>query len=182
MHQGLWLRLTPGRSSAMAGGGVLAPAIRRLQHVFALLRQLSGGEPEGRAVETVDHGEARDFASKVRVQELGIVAKRHAAVRLAVRAQHVGVGEDAVAAVHPAPVDGIEANGANAMKQSLAQSEMVHVGRLCPPLPRCHWPRLAIEAPRPGLASDRPPLRQVTTLAGMSEVALRPASPYRRAP
>src|SRR5262249_21228063 len=116
-------KLTPGRASAIAGGGVLAPAIRRLKHVFDLLRQLSRGEPEGRAVETLDHGDARNFASEVSVQELGIVAERDASVRLAVRAQHVGVGEDAVAAVHPAAVDGIEADGANAMKQSLAQSE-----------------------------------------------------------
>src|SRR5258708_37925571 len=101
MHQGLWLRLTPGRASAIAGGGVLAPAIRRLQHVFDLLRQLSGGEPEGRAGETLDHGEARDFASKVRGQVIGIVAKGHAAGRLARRAQQVREGTAAVYDVAP---------------------------------------------------------------------------------
>ena len=61
-------------------GGVLAVAIRRLQQVFDRFRQLSRGEPAGRAFKTLDHGEAGDFAFEEGVQELGIVAEDHASV------------------------------------------------------------------------------------------------------
>jgi hypothetical protein len=41
------------------------------------------------------------------------------------------VGKDAGATVHFAVVNGVETDGANPMKQSLAQSEIIDVRRRC---------------------------------------------------
>src|SRR3954468_12918200 len=65
---------------AVAGGGILASAIRRLHQLSDRLRQLSRGELAGRAFKTVHHGEAGDFAFLVGVKELGIIPERHASV------------------------------------------------------------------------------------------------------
>jgi hypothetical protein len=60
------MHLRGDEASAIAGGGILAVAIRRFQQVFDGVRQLSGGEPAGRAFKTLDHGEAgADLAVEV---------------------------------------------------------------------------------------------------------------------
>src|SRR5947208_5432861 len=162
-------RLPPGRGGDRdaAGGldilepgvsgrdrGIVAPAIHRLQEIFDGLRQLSCSEPAGRAVKALDHGEASDLASEEGIQELRIIAKGYAAVRLAIRAQHVGVGEDAGATMHPVVVHGIEADGANAMKHSLAQSESVEIWRRCPVHPHVHVARIVYEASETGMGHE----------------------------
>jgi hypothetical protein len=102
------------RTSVTASGGVLAAAVGRPQEVLDGARELSGVEPAGRAVQPLDHGEPGDFTPEVSVEKLFVVLEGHAGVRLAIGAQHVGVGENAGAAVHPAVVDRVEADGANA--------------------------------------------------------------------
>src|ERR1700694_2682468 len=78
----------------------------------------------GRIREMLDHDEAIDVAAQERVEERRVVVERHAAVGLAVRTQHVGMRQDAVAAVHLAAVDRIEPDGANAVEDPLAQFEL----------------------------------------------------------
>ena len=54
-------------------------------------------------LESVDvrhHGEPLDLAAGVGLQEGAVVLERHAAVGIAVRAEHVGVGEQATTAKH----------------------------------------------------------------------------------
>src|SRR5258708_8372427 len=142
-------------------GGIFAPAIRRLPQVFDWLRQLSCSEPARRAVKPLDHGEASNLAFEEGVEELGIVAEGHAAVRLAIRAEHVGVGEDAGATIHPAAIDGVEADGANAVKHSLAQSEVVEIRRRCPVHPHVHVARIVHEAAEAGMGLEAAAPRQV---------------------
>ena len=101
------------------------------------------------------------MASEEGVQELGIVAEGHASVRLAVRAQHVGVGQDAGATVHPAAVDGVEADGANPMKQLPAQSEIVDIRRRCTLHPQIHMAGIVHEAAKAGMGFQAAPARQV---------------------
>src|SRR5262249_1838592 len=147
-------------------GGVLAPVIRRPQQIFDLPWQLSGSEPGWRRVEMLDHGEARDFASQVRVEEFGIVAERHASIRLAVRAQHVGMGEDARTTVHPAAIDRVEPDGANAMKQSLAQREIVDIRRRRSPHPQIDMARIVDVGAEAGMSLEPPAVRQVYDTRG----------------
>src|SRR5262249_21219611 len=151
--------LEPGISGR--DGGIFAPAIHCLQEILDWLRQLPCSQPAGRAVKALDHSETGDLASEEGIQELGIIAEGHAAVRLAVRTQHVGVGEDAGTAVHPAAVDRVEADGANAMKHSLAQSESVEIWRRCPMHPHVHLARIIHEAAEPGMGLEAAAVRQV---------------------
>src|SRR5262249_33329622 len=75
-------------------------------------------------------------------------------------------GEDAVAAVHPAAVDGIETDGANAMKQSLAQSEIVHVRWRCSPHPQLHVARTVHVGAEAGMGLEAAAARQVDHTRG----------------
>ncbi|SOR31515.1 protein of unknown function [Methylorubrum extorquens] len=76
------------------------------------------------------HDQAPDLAAQIGLEEAGVVPEHDAAVRGAARAQHVGVGEDAVA-----PVDGgratdrIEADRSHPMEQRLALPQVVDPGR-----------------------------------------------------
>ena len=73
-----------------------------------------------------DH-EAVDVPMQEGLEELRIVLEGHAAKRLAGGAEHVGVGENAVAPEHLSVIDRIEANGLNAVKRLLAQHQIVDV-------------------------------------------------------
>src|SRR5215467_5600621 len=77
-------------AASMRGRGNLTAAIRghRQEHVPGRARQRSGGELAGRAVETLDHDEAADLAVVEVVQERLVILQRHAAVGLAVGAEH----------------------------------------------------------------------------------------------
>jgi hypothetical protein len=71
-----------------------------------------------------DDYKAVDFTPQIRIQEGVVVAERDASIRLAVGAKHVGMRKDSIATEHFAVVNGIEANGANAVEQLLAQREL----------------------------------------------------------
>ena len=69
--------------SGSLGGGILADAIGWVEKASDGVRQPSrGGLGPGRVFKTLDNDEAGDLAFKEGVQELGIVAKGHASVRL----------------------------------------------------------------------------------------------------
>src|SRR4051794_3684157 len=80
----------------------------------------------------LDHDHASDLAFEEGVQELRIIAEGDASVRVALRAEQVGVGQDAAAAVHPALVYRREAQRATSVKPPLAQGELVDVRRRRP--------------------------------------------------
>jgi hypothetical protein len=67
-------RLGEVGGASVIGSGILETAIR-LQHVSAMVRQLSRGELAGRAFKTLDYDKASDFASEKGVPELGIIAQ-----------------------------------------------------------------------------------------------------------
>src|SRR5215472_6223098 len=50
------------------------------------------------SIEARDHGDTFDFAIEVSLQESVVIFKRHAAVRIAVRPEHVSVSQQAAAA------------------------------------------------------------------------------------
>jgi hypothetical protein len=102
-----------------AKSGTPSPA---RQNAHAKRGRISRGDlGAGQVFKTLDNDEAGDLALEEGVQELGIVPEDHASVRLAARTVHVGMGKHAGATVHPAAVDGSEADGANPVEQSLAQ-------------------------------------------------------------
>src|SRR5262249_23190953 len=151
--------LEPGISGR--DGGIFAPAIHCLQEILDWLRQLPCSEPAGRAVKALDHSETGDLASEEGIQELGIIAEGHAPVRLAVRTQHVGVGEDTGTAVHPAVVDRVEADRAHAVKHPLAQREIVEIRRRRPMHPDVHVAWIVHEASKAGVGLEAAATRQV---------------------
>ena len=144
----------------------MAATVGRLQEVLDCARELSGVEPAGRAVQPLDHGEPGDFTPEVSVEELVVVVEGHAAVRLAVGAQHVGVGENAGAAVHPAVVDRVEADGANAVKQPLAQGERIDVRRRRALHPHVHVAGIVHHGAEAGMGLEPPATRQVDGTRG----------------
>ena len=70
----LFRRARDRGEASVIGSGVLEIAIR-LQHVSAMVRQLSRGELAGWAFKTLNYDEASDFAFEKGVQELGIIAE-----------------------------------------------------------------------------------------------------------
>ncbi len=98
------------------------------------------------------HNKPVDFASQESAQERRIVTQRYAAIRLTGGAEHIRMRKHPIPTKHPATVDRDKANGANAVEKSLAQCEIVNVGR--------RWPL--------PLRVDVSWIVQVITQAGMS--------------
>ena len=74
--------------------------------------------------------EAFHLASGIGLEKLVILAERDAAVGLSVRPEHVGVGEEAGAAMDGgAAAYRVEAQGAHAVKELFALAEVVGAGR-----------------------------------------------------
>src|SRR5246127_4088610 len=71
------------------------------------------------------------------------------------------MGKDAGATVHPAVVNGVEADGLNSMKQFLAQSEIIDVRRRCPPHPQVHMARIVHEVAKARMGLQPAAVRQV---------------------
>ncbi len=80
----------------------------------------------------VDDHEAVYFTLQVGVQERGVVAEGDAPIRLAVGTEHVSMCEHPFATKHLAVVDRIKADGTNAVKQLLAQREIIDIRRRRP--------------------------------------------------
>jgi hypothetical protein len=80
----------------------------------------------GLVCEVIDYHQAGDLTAQIRDQERIVVAEGHASIGLAVGTEHICVRKDSVATKHLAFIDRVEANGANAMKQLLAQCEVIY--------------------------------------------------------
>jgi len=105
-----------------------------------------------------NHDEATDCGVEEGVERPGIIAEGHASVRLAVRAQHVGVSKNSGATIHPAFINGIEADRAKPMKQSLAQREMYTFGGVDPRILTLTWRGVSMRSPKLEWACRRRPL------------------------
>src|SRR5262249_25043961 len=76
-----------------------------------------------------DHREALDLPALEGAQENVIGLERYAAVGIAVRAQHVGMREQPDPIEGEASTDRVQAQRLNAMKERLAQRELIDAGR-----------------------------------------------------
>ena len=68
-------------------------------------------------------------APQIGVQELLIVPEGHASIRLAVRAQHVGMRKYTSSTEHLVVVDRIKANGPNAVERLRSQCKVIDIRR-----------------------------------------------------
>src|SRR5260370_39584498 len=82
----------------------------------------------GAAREARDDGDVLDLAALERLQEGVVVLERHTSVRIAVRPQHVAMGEDAVAPENSA-ADGREPERLHPMEELLPRREVVEMRR-----------------------------------------------------
>src|SRR5437764_4185291 len=71
------------------------------------------------------------------------------------------MGKDAVATVHPAVVDRIEPDGANPVKYSLAQSEIIDIRWRCPAHPQMRMAWIVHEAAKAGMGLEPAAARQI---------------------
>src|ERR1700722_18690151 len=76
-----------------------------------------------------DDDNAVDLAPLEGMKELFVVPKRHAAERLPAWAEHIRMRQDTITAIHGVVADGIEADSLNAVEETVAQSEIVDIGR-----------------------------------------------------
>src|SRR5580658_9409280 len=81
------------------------------------------------SVQPRHHGDALDLAAHVGAQERFIIAERHASIRLAVRAEHEGVGKKAGAAEHLILLDWNEPQRLYAVEQAFTRLQIVDGGR-----------------------------------------------------
>ncbi len=106
-----------------------------LQDVREPVRRRLGA---GRVGEMLDHHHAVDLPPLKGVQEGLVIVERHASIRLAAGAEHVGVRQDPVAAIHLAVADRRQADGAHAVENLLAHRELVDIRRRRPERPQVH--------------------------------------------
>ena len=92
--------------------------------VFRLHRLGEGRRP----VELAHHHDALDLAAFEGSKKLRIILERDAAIRLAVRPQHIGMRQDAGAAIHVAVADRGQADRLDAVEQLLAHGQAIGVG------------------------------------------------------
>src|SRR5262249_47871552 len=103
----------------------------------------------GRVRKARDDHEALDLALLEGAQERRIIAERHAPVGLSAGTEHVGMRQDAIAAVHVATARGNEANGPYAVEHPLAQHEGIDFGRCRASIPEADVARIVLEAAEP---------------------------------
>src|SRR5579883_3259777 len=160
------------RSTRSTGCGsrsapVCALALRPAEQSPELLgdpsgRRLSGG----RFVESLDHHEAVELAAAEGGEECVIILERQAAVRLAVRPEHVGMRQNAVAAVHLGIVRRIETDRVDAMEASLAHGEVVDARRCRTEVAQVDGAEVVHVLAEAGMRLEAPPAREIDRVPG----------------
>src|SRR5580692_11980081 len=117
-------RLSRGRGLRRKPQRRHAPRLWIFARIAAGRSARAGGAP-GRVPQMRHHDEAIDLTLEIGVQEGGVILEGHASVRLTVGAQHVGMRQDAVAAVHAVAPDRIEPYRPNLVEELSAQCEII---------------------------------------------------------